>query len=101
MRAQASRAPRAAPAHRSQPHYRVIMRNQQRGARESKLPLEMSELYGKCPCPTGLVGERLENSLPESRGDQILSQFASLLGVKMNFGDEADAEVFPAVAVGR
>lgn len=43
------------------------------------------------PARTGLVGgERLENSLPETRGDQILSQFASLLGVKMSFDDEAD-----------
>lgn len=68
--------------------------------RKSKPPLEMSELYSECPCPTGLVGKRLENLLPETGGDQILCNFASLLGVKMNFSDEADVKVYPLVAVG-
>lgn len=50
------------------------MRYQLRGVRESKPPVEMSEVYSEVSlCPTELVQERLEISLPESREDQILS----------------------------
>ena len=71
------------------------MRNQRRGARESKPPLEMSELYSKCPCPGELVGGKIRElaARDSPRSNSLLAR--SLLGVRMSFGDEADAEFYP------
>lgn len=56
------------------PSLLIIMRNQQRRARESKPPLEMSDLYGKCPCPDGLVGGEMRELVPtDSRRSNSLS----------------------------